>query len=349
MAIRVGINGFGRIGRSVLHRALATKKIKVVAVNDITDPATLAHLFKYDSVMGTYPKDVGIKGGNLVAGSSKIKVFAERNPADLPWDKLNVDIVIDSTGLFLSPAKASMHLKAGAKKVILSAPSKESDAEELKKFGYSKKSVDGTFVLGVNDNVYDPKKHHIISNASCTTNCLAPVAKVLDDNFQIKNGLMTTIHAYTSDQRLLDAPHKDLRRARAAAMSMIPTKTGAAKAIGLVLPKLNGKLDGMAVRVPTANVSLVDLTVNLGKAATADDVNKAMKKASEGALKGILGYAPAPMVSVDFTGDSHSSIFDPGFTKMIGKKTLKVLSWYDNEWGYSCRLVDLAAMVGAKL
>ncbi len=349
MAIRVGINGFGRIGRSVLHRALETKKIKVVAINDITDPATLAHLFKYDSVMGTFPKDVRMDGNTLVAGTSKIKVFAERNPAEIPWEKLKVDIVIDSTGLFLSPAKASMHLSAGAKKVILSAPAKTSNAEERKLFAYAKEKVDATIVLGVNDQVYNPKSHHIVSNASCTTNCLAPIAKVIDDNFQIKNGLMTTIHSYTSDQCLLDAPHPDLRRSRAAAVSMIPTKTGAATAIGLVLPKLNGKLGGMAVRVPTPNVSLVDLTVDLGKAATVEEVNAAMKTASDGPMKGILGYEVAPLVSVDFTGNSHSSIFDPGFTRMSGKKMLKVLSWYDNEWGYSCRLVDLAAMVGGKL
>ncbi|MCB9476463.1 MAG: type I glyceraldehyde-3-phosphate dehydrogenase [Deltaproteobacteria bacterium] len=347
--IRVGINGFGRIGRAVFRRVLETKQFKIVAVNDLTDAHTLAHLLKYDSNMGVLNKDVRYEGDSFIVGNQKVKVLSERDPAALPWKKLNVDVVIESTGIFTSPAKLNLHLKAGAKKVILSAPSKKSSPEELEKFGYDKDDVDATICMGVNESTYNPKKHHIISNASCTTNCLAPVAKVLNDEFGIVQGLMTTVHSYTNDQNILDAPHKDLRRARAAAVSMIPTTTGAAKAIGLVLPELKGKLDGMAIRVPTPDVSLVDLTANLKKPVSIEKVNAAMKKAAEGKLKGILRYLDEPLVSVDLMGDTHSSAFDSLCTKVIDDKFVKILSWYDNEYGYSCRVVDLAAKVGASL
>lgn len=350
MAVRVAINGFGRIGRAVLRRAIATGKIEVVAVNDLTDTKTLAHLFKYDSVMGTFPGSVSAADGHFLIDGQKVEVLSERDPGALDWASRGVQVVIESTGLFLSPAKAYQHIKGGAKKVILSAPSKKSTPEELAKFGYDKEDVDATFVLGVNDDLYDTAKHHIVSNASCTTNCLAPVAKVLHDNFKILSGLMTTIHAYTNDQRLLDLPHKDLRRARAAAMSMIPTTTGAARAVGLVIPDLKGKLDGGAIRVPTPNVSLVDLTANLDKATTADEIKAVMKAAAEsGPMKGILRYVDEELVSIDFQGDAHSSAFDAPLTKMIGDKCVKIMSWYDNEWGYSCRVVDLAEKMGASL
>jgi glyceraldehyde 3-phosphate dehydrogenase len=332
MAVKVGINGFGRIGRNFFRAAYKDPALEIVAVNDITDAKTLAHLLKYDSVHGRFEAEVGVKDSALVVAGKTIQVLAAKDPSELPWGKLGVEIVIESTGKFTEREGAEKHLKAGAKRVLISAPAKNPDA---------------TFVLGVNEKTFDPKKHFIISNASCTTNCLAPVAKVLLDNFGIERGLMTTIHAYTNDQKILDLPHKDLRRARAAGLSMIPTTTGAAKAVALVIPQLKGKLDGMAIRVPTSNVSVVDLTVEMSKAATADEINAAMKKAAEGPLKGILQYVDEPLVSVDFNHTSFSSEFDSLSTKVIEGKMAKVLAWYDNEWGYSCRMVDLAKFVGA--
>jgi glyceraldehyde 3-phosphate dehydrogenase len=334
VAIKVAINGFGRIGRMFLRAALTKKELEIVAVNDITDAPTLAHLLKYDSIHGTLPHDVKVEGGSIFLDGKPLLVLAERDPSKLPWSKLGVQVAIESTGLFTARDKAAMHLAAGAKKVVISAPADGADV---------------TLVLGVNEHAYDPKKHDVISNASCTTNCLAPIAKVLNDSFGIVHGLMTTVHSYTSDQSLQDSPHKDLRRARAAALSMIPTSTGAAKAIGLVLPALNGKLDGIAIRVPTQNVSLVDLTVDVEKDADVKAVNAAMKAAAEGPLKGILAYSEAPLVSVDLNGDPHSSIFDAPLTKVIGKRMVKVFSWYDNEWGYSNRLADIAAFVAGQL
>ncbi len=334
MAIRVGINGFGRIGRMFLRAALAIMELEIVAVNDITDAPTLAHLLKYDSIHGTLRHEVKAEGGAIFLDGKPVQVLAQRNPAELPWSKLGVQVVVESTGLFTARDKAAMHLSAGAKKVVISAPADGADV---------------TLCLGVNQNAYDAKKHDVISNASCTTNCLAPVGKVLHDSFGIVHGLMTTVHSYTSDQNLQDGPHKDLRRARGAALSMIPTSTGAAKAIGLVLPALKGKLDGLAIRVPTANVSLVDLTVTVERDADVKSVNAAMKAAAEGPLKGILAYSEAPIVSVDLNGDPHSSILDAPLTKVIGNRLVKVFSWYDNEWGYSNRLADLAAFVAAKL
>ena len=334
MAIKVGINGFGRIGRMFLRAALTKKDIEVVAVNDITDAPTLAHLLKYDSIHGALRHEVKTEGGSIYLDGKPLQVLAERDPAKLPWAKLGVQVVVESTGLFTARDKAAMHLSAGAKKVVISAPADGADV---------------TLCLGVNQNAYDPKKHDVISNASCTTNCLAPVAKVLHESFGIVHGLMTTVHSYTSDQMLQDGPHKDLRRARAAAVSMVPTSTGAAKAIGLVLPALNGKLDGMAMRVPTANVSIVDLTVTVEKDAEVKSVNAGMKAAADGALKGILEYSEAPLVSVDLNGNPHSSIFDAPLTKVVGKRLVKVFSWYDNEWGYSQRLADIAAFVADKL
>jgi glyceraldehyde 3-phosphate dehydrogenase len=334
VAIKVGINGFGRIGRMFLRAALAKKELEIVAVNDITDAPTLAHLLKYDSIHGTLRHEVKAEGGSIFLDGKPFQVLAERDPAKLPWARLGVQVVIESTGLFTARDKAAMHLTAGAKKVVISAPADGADV---------------TLCLGVNHQTYDPKKHDVISNASCTTNCLAPIAKVLHESFGIVHGLMTTVHSYTSDQSLQDGPHKDLRRARAAAVSMVPTSTGAAKAIGLVLPALNGKLDGIAVRVPTANVSIVDLTVTVDKDAEVKSVNAAMKAAAEGPLKGILAYSEAPIVSVDLNGDPHSSIFDAPLTKVIGKRLVKVFSWYDNEWGYSNRLADIAAFVADQL
>jgi len=334
MAINVAINGFGRIGRNVLRASYGDRNINIVAVNDLTDAATLAQLLKRDSVHGTFQADVKAKDGAIMVGRKEIKVLAERDPEKLPWKKMKIDVVVESTGLFRDRAGAGKHLKAGAKKVIISAPGKDPDA---------------TIVLGVNHTDYNPKKHHIISNASCTTNCLAPVAKVLDDRFGIVKGIMTTIHAYTADQRLQDAPHKDLRRARAAALSMIPTSTGAAKAIGLVMPHLLGKMDGMSIRVPTPNVSVVDLVVELKKDATADQINAAVKSAARGALKNILEYSEEPLVSVDLNGNSHSSIFDSSLTSVIEGNMAKVLSWYDNEWGYSCRVRDLILFISGKM
>jgi glyceraldehyde 3-phosphate dehydrogenase len=336
MAVKVGINGFGRIGRQVLKRLIEMhgNEVEVVGINDLTDAKTLAHLFKYDSNFGIFGGTVEAKASSIVIDGIEIGISKERDPANLPWKALGAEIVLESTGLFTDASKAKAHIDAGAKKVIISAPAKGEDA---------------TFVIGVNEQTYDPAKHHIISNASCTTNCLAPVAKILNDTFGIQAGLMTTIHAYTNDQRILDMPHSDLRRARAAALSMIPTTTGAAKAVALVLPELKGKFHGFSMRVPTPTVSVVDLTCTLAKSATVDDINGALKAASEGALKGILAYCDEPLVSIDFKGNSHSSIVDSLSTMQIGDNLVKVLSWYDNEWGYSCRLAQLTALVAGKL
>jgi glyceraldehyde 3-phosphate dehydrogenase len=327
---RVGINGFGRIGRLVL-RAARGRGLEVVGINDLTDAKTSAHLLKWDSVHGPYPGTVEADGDAIVVDGKRIPVSKERDPAKLPWKQLGAQIVIESTGHFTDRDGAAKHLEAGAERVLISAPAKGPDA---------------TIVLGVNGDVYDPAKHKIVSNASCTTNCLAPVAKVLDDGWGIEQGWMTTIHAYTNDQVILDFPHKDLRRARAGAVSMIPTSTGAAKAIGEVLPKLKGKLDGFAMRVPTADVSVVDLSVILAKDATADAINEAMRKAATGPLKGILQVCDEPLVSIDFRGNAHSSILDAESTKVMGGRFAKVLSWYDNEWGYASRVVDLALLMG---
>lgn len=333
MAIRVGINGFGRIGRCVFRIAEAVKDIEIVCINDITDAATLAHLLKYDSVHRIFEGKVEAKEHAIVVNGREVRVTEEKDPAALPWKEMKVDVAIESTGRFTDRENAQKHLDAGAKKVIISAPAKNPDI---------------TIVMGVNDKKYDKNKHHIISNASCTTNCLSPMAKVLLDKFGIKRGLMTTIHSYTNDQRILDLPHKDLRRARAAAMSMIPTTTGAARAVSLVLPELEGKMDGMAIRVPTPNVSVVDLTAELEKETTAEEINSAMKAAAEGELKGILQYCDEPVVSIDFCDNPHSSIFDASLTSVLGKKGtfVKTLAWYDNEWGFSHRMVDLIKLVG---
>ncbi|OFV86240.1 MAG: type I glyceraldehyde-3-phosphate dehydrogenase [Acidobacteria bacterium RBG_16_70_10] len=333
MAIRVGINGFGRIGRNILRAALHDKELDFVAVNDITDAKTLAHLFKYDSILGNLEEDVKVEGDAIHVAGRKVKVLSVKDPAQLPWKALGVEYVIESTGLFTDAEKAKAHLAAGAKKVIISAPAKNEDI---------------TIVLGVNQDKYDPAKHHVVSNASCTTNCLAPVAKVLNDAFGIVKGQMTTIHSYTNDQRILDLPHKDLRRARAATLSMIPTSTGAAKALHLVVPELKGKLDGVAIRVPTPNVSLVDLTVELGKTATAEEINAAFEKAANGTMKGILAVEKGELVSQDFRGNPHSSIVDAPLTKVVQGNIAKVFSWYDNEWGYSCRTRDLLKFMAAR-
>ena len=326
MALKVAINGFGRIGRMVLRAGLSHQDVEFVAINDLTDPATLAHLLKYDSSQGKLQADLMGTDHSLIVNGKEVRIYREKDPSKIPWNEVGADFVFECTGLFRDKETASAHLEAGAKKVIISAPAKNPDV---------------TIVMGVNQKEYDPQKHHIISNASCTTNCLAPVCKVLLDNFGIEKGLMTTTHAYTGDQRLLDFPHKDLRRARAAALSMIPTTTGAAKAVSLVLPQLAGKLNGMAIRVPTPNVSVVDLVVQLSKPATADEVNSAMKEAAQGDLKGILAYCEEPLVSIDFNGSTVSSTVDAPSTMVIGDM-LKVLSWYDNEFGYSCRMIDLA-------
>lgn len=332
--VKVGINGFGRIGRNFLRAALASNApVEIVAVNDLTSIDTLAHLIKYDSILGRLNQEVSFDENSLTIGGKKIRVFAEKDPAALPWASVGAEIVIESTGRFTKASDAAKHLTGGAKKVVISAPATDEDV---------------TLVLGVNDSSYDPNKHKIISNASCTTNCLAPMAKVLNDNFGIVRGFMTTVHAYTNDQVILDFPHKDLRRARSAATNIIPTSTGAAKAIGLVLPELKGKLDGYALRVPVPTGSITDLTVELAKETTAAEINAAMKKAAEGPLKGILRYTEDPIVSADIVTDSHSSIFDAGITKVIGNQA-KVAAWYDNEWGYSNRLVDLMKFIGAKL
>ncbi|AXE39163.1 type I glyceraldehyde-3-phosphate dehydrogenase [Acidipropionibacterium virtanenii] len=334
MTVKVGINGFGRIGRNFFRALLEQKAdLDVVAVNDLTDNKTLAHLLKYDSLLGRFPGEVTYDDEGIVVDGKHIKVLAERNPGDLPWGDLGVEVVVESTGFFTDGTKAKAHIDGGAKKVVISAPGK---------------NVDGTFVIGVNDGDYDNATHNIISNASCTTNCLAPLAKVLNDEFGIERGIMTTIHSYTGDQRLLDAPHSDLRRARAAALNMIPTKTGAAQAVALVIPELKGKFDGLAVRVPTPTGSLTDLTFEASKEVTVDAVKAAVKKAAEGELKGILAYTEDPIVSTDIQGDAHSSVFDATETKVIGN-LVKVLSWYDNEWGYSNRLVDLTELVAEKL
>ena len=334
MTTRVGINGFGRIGRNFFRAAIEQgADIEVVAVNDLTDNKTLAHLLKYDSIMGRFNGEVSYDDEGIIVDGKHIKVLAQRDPADLPWGELGVEVVVESTGFFTDGEKAAAHIAAGAKKVVISAPAK---------------SVDGTFVMGVNDGDYDPATMNIISNASCTTNCLAPLAKVLHENFGIERGIMTTIHSYTGDQRVLDAPHSDLRRARAAALNMIPTKTGAAQAVALVLPELKGKFDGLAVRVPTPTGSLTDLTFVATKEVSVEAIQAAVKAAAEGELKGVLEYTEDPIVSTDIVGNPHTSIFDATETKVIGN-LVKVLSWYDNEWGYSNALVRLTSLVGSKL
>lgn len=333
MSVKVAINGFGRIGRNVLRTAVADKDIDFVAVNDLTDTQTLAHLLKYDSVMGNLDYKVSAEGDSIKVGTEKFKVFSEKDPAAIDWNSVGADIVIESTGRFTKAEDARKHIQGSVKKVVISAPAKEEDI---------------TIVLGVNEDKYDPAKHQIISNASCTTNCLAPVAKVIHDKFKIQNALMNTIHSYTNDQQLLDLPHKDLRRARAAALSMIPTSTGAAKAVALVIPELKGKFDGISVRVPTPNVSLVDVVFNVEKETTVEEVNEALKEASLGAMNGVLGFSEEPLVSIDYRGNSHSSIVDAENTKVIGGTCIKVLAWYDNEWGYSCRVRDLVKYIAQK-
>ncbi len=335
MPVKVGINGFGRIGRNVYRAARGRRDLEIVAVNDITDPLTLAHLLKYDSILGNYAGDVSADGDALNVDGTRVKVFAEKDPGNLPWKDLGIDIVIESTGLFTDATKAKVHIdKGGAKKVIISAPAKNEDI---------------TIVLGVNGERYDPRHHHVVSNASCTTNCLAPVAKVIHDSFGIEAGLMTTIHSYTSDQRLLDAPHKDLRRARAATLSMIPTSTGAATAMSLVMPELKGKFHGISLRVPTPNVSLVDLAVTTRDAVSAQTINEALREAAASDLKGILAVTEEELVSSDFRGNPFSSIVDAPLTMVIGDRHGKVFAWYDNEWGYSCRVVDLTVFMGDRL
>jgi glyceraldehyde 3-phosphate dehydrogenase len=333
MAMKVGINGFGRIGRNIMRAALGSNDIHFVAVNDLTNAATLAHLLKYDSILGNLKEEVKAAGDRISVEGNSFQVLSVKDPAQLPWKDLGVDVVFESTGLFTDRDSAAKHLTAGAKRVIITAPAKKPDI---------------TLVLGVNADKYDPKTHQIISNASCTTNCLAPMAKVLHENFGIKKGWMTTIHSYTNDQQLLDLPHKDLRRARAAALSMIPTTTGAALAVGEVLPDLKGRLDGFAMRVPTPNVSVVDLAAILERKTTAEDVNAAFKEAADGSLKGLLEYVTEPLVSIDFRGNPHSSIIDSQYTKVMDGDFVKVLSWYDNEWGYSNRCVDLLRLIAKK-
>ena len=335
MPVKVGINGFGRIGRNVFRAAHGRRDLEIVAVNDITDPATLAHLLKYDSILGNYPGAVNPDGDALKVDGTRVKVFAEKDPGNLPWKDLGIDIVVESTGLFTDATKAKVHIdRGGAKKVIISAPAKNEDI---------------TIVLGVNGDRYDPAHHHVVSNASCTTNCLAPVAKVLHDSFGIEAGLMTTVHSYTSDQRLLDAPHRDLRRARAAALSVIPTSTGAATAMALVMPELKGKFHGISLRVPTPNVSLVDLAVTTRDAVSAETINEALREAAASEMKGILSVTEDELVSADFRGNPYSSIVDAPLTMVVGDRHGKVFSWYDNEWGYSCRVVDLAVYMGDRL
>ncbi|OLB03754.1 MAG: type I glyceraldehyde-3-phosphate dehydrogenase [Nitrospirae bacterium 13_2_20CM_62_7] len=333
MAVRIGINGFGRIGRNVLRASLGDPELNFLAINDLTDAKTLAYLLKYDSIHGTLKATVEAHDDHLVVDGKSIQVLAKKDPKELPWKDLGVDLVIESTGRFTDREGASRHLSAGAKRVIITAPAKDPDV---------------TLVLGVNEQTYDPRSHQVISNASCTTNCLAPVAKVLLENFGIRHGVMTTIHSYTNDQQLLDLPHKDLRRARAAAVSMVPTSTGAAKALHLVLPQLKGKLDGMAIRVPTPNVSLVDLTVETEKDCDTASVNAAFRRAAQGPLKGILDYSEAPIVSVDQNGDPHSATLDAPLTTVMEHRMVKVIAWYDNEWGYSCRVRDLIKFIAAK-
>ncbi len=333
MAIKVGINGFGRIGRNVVRAGLKNPNVEFVAANDLTDTKTLAHLLKYDSILGPLDADVKAEADAITVGGKRIKIFATKDPAEIDWSSLGVQVVIESTGKFTEAKEAAKHLHGSVKKVVISAPAKNEDI---------------TIVLGVNEGSYDPAKHNIISNASCTTNCLAPVAKVIHEKFGIEKGSMTTIHSYTNDQKVLDFPHKDLRRARAAAINMIPTTTGAAKAVSLVLPALKGKLDGYALRVPTPNVSVVDLVVLLSKDTTAEEVNAALKAASEGPMKGILGYTEDPVVSTDMMHNPNSSIVDAQLTKVVCGNLLKVVSWYDNEWGYSVRVVDLVEYLGKK-
>ncbi|WP_096269524.1 type I glyceraldehyde-3-phosphate dehydrogenase [Paucisalibacillus globulus] len=333
MAVKVGINGFGRIGRNVFRQALKRDDVEIVAVNDLTDANMLAHLLKYDSVHGVLEEEISVNGNNIVVAGKEIQVLAERDPANLPWGDLGVEVVVESTGRFVDRESSQKHIDAGAKKVIISAPAKNEDL---------------TIVMGVNEDQYDPINHHIVSNASCTTNCLAPFAKVLNDKFGIKRGLMTTVHAYTNDQQILDLPHKDYRRARAAAENIIPTTTGAAKAVALVLPELKGKLNGMAVRVPVPDGSMVDLVAELDKEVTAEEINQAFKDASENELKGVFEYSEAPLVSSDIVGNTHSSILDGLSTMVMEGNMVKVLSWYDNEMGYSTRVVDLASYMGQK-
>ena len=335
MTTRIGINGFGRIGRQSLKAILERhgRDLEVIAVNDLTDTKTNAHLLKYDSTYGRFPGEVEATADTLIVNGHIVKVLSQRDPAQIPWSDLGVELVIESTGLFTEAEKASAHLRGGAKKVIISAPAKGEDL---------------TIVPGVNDEMYDPAKHHIISNASCTTNCLAPAAKVLNDAFGIERGLMTTIHSYTNDQRILDQVHKDLRRARTAGANIIPTSTGAARALALVIPELKGRFDGMSLRVPTVTVSMVDFVANVRKEATKESVNAAFKEASEGSLKGILGYSDEPLVSMDYRGDDRSSIIDGLSTMVTGGNMVKVLAWYDNEWGYSCRIADLANFIAQK-
>jgi glyceraldehyde 3-phosphate dehydrogenase len=333
MSIRVGINGFGRIGRNIMRASLAYPDIEIVAVNDLTDAATLAHLLKYDSILGNLPHPVSASGDRITLDKRTFQVLAIKDPAQLPWKDLGVDVVFESTGRFTKRDDAAKHLAAGAKRVIITAPAKQPDV---------------TVVMGVNHEKYDPAKHHIVSNASCTTNCLAPVAKVLDETFKIKKGWMTTVHSYTNDQQLLDLPHKDLRRARAAALSMIPTTTGAASALGEVLPALKGKLDGFSVRVPTPNVSLIDVSVLVEKRTSTEDVNAAFKAAADGPYTGIIEYVTAPLVSIDFRGNPHSAMVDVPYTKVMDGDFVKVVAWYDNEWGYSSRCVDLLRYVATK-
>jgi len=334
MTIKVGINGFGRIGRNLFRASLYDPEIEFIAINDITDAKTLAHLLKYDSVMGILKVDVRANKDSIIVENKEVKVFCERDPANLPWKDLGVEIVVEATGLFRKREDAEKHIvSGGAKKVIITAPATNPDV---------------TIVLGVNEEIYDPENHHIISNASCTTNCLAPVVKVLKEEFGFVKGFMTTVHAYTNDQRILDLPHKDLRRARAAAISMIPTTTGAAKAVGVVMPELKGKIDGIAIRVPTPNVSIVDLIALVEKKVTREEVNEAFKKASEGKLKGILDYTDEELVSVDYLANPHSAIVDGPFTRVTDNNLVKVLAWYDNEWGYSCRVRDLIKYIKEK-
>ena len=333
MAIKVGINGFGRIGRNVMRTALGDKEIDFVAVNDLTDTKTLAHLLKYDSVMGNLEQNISAEGDTIKVENESFKVFSEKDPALIDWNSVGAEIVIESTGRFTKAEDAAKHIRGSVKKVIISAPAKGEDV---------------TIVLGVNEEMYDADKHHVISNASCTTNCLAPVAKVIHEKFGIKNALMNTIHSYTNDQQLLDLPHKDLRRARAAALSMIPTSTGAAKAVALVIPELKGKFDGISVRVPTPNVSLVDVVINLERETTTEEVNQVLKDAANEELEGILAFSEEPLVSIDFRGNPNSSIVDAENTKVIGGTTVKILSWYDNEWGYSCRVRDLVKFIANK-
>jgi glyceraldehyde 3-phosphate dehydrogenase len=333
MGIKIGINGFGRIGRNVVRTMLGNSDFDIVAVNDLTDTKTLAHLLKYDSIMGNLANDISHTENSIKVDNDEFRVFSEKDPALIPWEEVGAEIVIESTGRFTKAEDAKKHMRGTVKKVVISAPAKNEDV---------------TIVLGVNENMYDPANHHIISNASCTTNCLAPVAKVIHEKFGIKNALMNTIHSYTNDQQLLDLPHKDLRRARAAALSMIPTSTGAAKAVALVIPELKGKFDGISVRVPTPNVSLVDVVINVEKETSTEEVNKVLKEAANGELKGILAFSEEALVSIDFRGNPNSSIVDAENTKVIGGTAIKILSWYDNEWGYSCRVRDLIKFIADK-